>query len=224
VREEVLANYPVAPERVVVIPNGVDVRRFHPRLREERRAEVRRRYTLGEEEFLVLFLGTGFRRKGLDTAIAAVAAIPGTQRVRLLVGGRGDVQEWRRLARRLKALDRVLFLGPVDRPEDLYAASDVLVLPTRYDPFPNVVLEAMACGLPVVTTRAAGVVDLLRDGEDALVIESAEEPHRLEAALRRLMDPAVAARIGNAARATAERHSLDRFASDYLRVFGAAGS
>jgi UDP-glucose:(heptosyl)LPS alpha-1,3-glucosyltransferase len=129
-------------ERVEVVYNGVDARRFRPD--PQARAEVRR--TLGADGPVALFLGTGFRRKGLDRAIAALP--PG---VALWVAG--SDRPWRAPA-------HVRFLGPTHHPERLLQACDVLLLPTRYDPFANSCLEALACGVPFVTSRDNGAAEV----------------------------------------------------------------
>ncbi len=146
---QLVERYGLDPSRARVVPNGVDADRFRPDRRA--RQEVRRELGVPESATVALFLGCGFRRKGLSTALGAVARVPGLS---LWVAGGGRVGPWVRLARRVGAEAR--FLGHRPDPERLLAAADVLILPTRYDAAANAVLEAMASGVPAITSRADG--------------------------------------------------------------------
>jgi UDP-glucose:(heptosyl)LPS alpha-1,3-glucosyltransferase len=205
VRDEIASRYAVPPERFAVIPNGVDVERFHPR---RRREEGRRlRAALAPDAARVwLLAGHGFRRKGLDTALAALARRDVKDEV-LWVAGADAPEPWRARAARLGLVDRVRFLGPRDDLPALYAAADALVLPTRYDAFANVCLEAAAAGLPIVTSGANGAARWL--GAAALVVEDPEDADGLAAALDALGDPGHRAALGVSARARAETASWD---------------
>ena len=220
--DEIARRYGVACERLSVIYNGVDTERFHPKAREERRREMRA--SLGLDGAAVLFVGSGFERKGLDRAIRALALASGpvAGSAVLLVAGRGSEAAHRRLARARGVEDRVRFLGPRPDVENLHAAADLFVLPTRYDAFSNACLEAMASGLPVATTAENGAAELIRDGENGLVSDDDFRP-----VLERLDDPEGLAALGAAARATAEEHTWSRHADEtltlYARVTGVSG-
>ncbi len=190
VRREIATRHGVAGERLVVIRNGVDLARFAPSPPAPRRAPV------------WLFVGSGFHRKGLDVALAALAASRAAPEARLVVAGRDDPAPHRRLAARLGLGDRVQFTGIRHEIETLYAEADALVLPTRYDAFANVCLEAMAAGLPVVTSAANGAAEVI--GEAGFVIDDPEDAPAFARALDVLADPAERHRRGEAARAIAE--------------------
>ena len=147
--------------RVKVLYNGVDFRRFNLGLRRRRR-ELRKEYRIVGKKAL-LFVGSDWWRKGLDLALKIVPKLAHDSLL-LVAGGR---------ARR--ARKNVRYLGNVRDVERLYAATDALVLPTRYDPFANVVLEALACGLPVVTSRFNGAAEVVRQGETGFVVENTPE-------------------------------------------------
>jgi UDP-glucose:(heptosyl)LPS alpha-1,3-glucosyltransferase len=219
VREEIRRHYGVPDETLAVLHNGVDIRRFSPDVRAERRRDARGRLALSDGETAVLFAGTGYERKGLRFAVEAVGLVAKDAPVRLLVAGRGAAGPSRRLARRLGIAERVRFLGEASDIESLYAAADVFLLPTLYDPFPNACLEAMACGLPVVTTAAAGVSEIIESGVDAWSVDSGDRVVELAAALRDLLDPARRDAMGRAARAKAERHSLERHLERTLAIY-----
>jgi len=159
-RDEIIRHYGLPPDRFRVIYNGLDRTRFHPGLRAGFREEVRAELQLEPGEPVALFVGSGFARKGLAELIRA---LPQTT-VKLLVAGKDKIEPYRNLARRLGLADRVLFLGPRADVDRLYGAADLFVLPSCYDPFANACLEALAAGLPVVTTVETGAAEVVQEG------------------------------------------------------------
>ncbi len=212
---EIARFYGVPETRLTVVYNGVDLTRFHPDHRAQHRAAGRAEAGVGAEAWVALFAGSGFERKGLDTAIESLAAL-GDRRSRLLVVGKGDARPYRRLAERLAVADRVTWLGARPDIERWYAAADVLVLPTRYEPFGNVHLEALASGLPVVTTTAAGGAEAV--GADRGAVVAPGDAGAVAAALEHLR--AVDARgVADAARAAAEAFTHARQVAGFERVY-----
>ncbi|HEV8585045.1 MAG TPA: glycosyltransferase family 4 protein [Methylomirabilota bacterium] len=178
--EEIAHHYAVPPARLSVAYNGVDLERFHPRLRARFRDAARAEAGVPAGAFTALFAGSGFERKGLATAIRALARLA-DRGAWLLVLGRGNESPYRRLAAELGVAARVAWLGPRPDIERWYAAADALALPTRYEPFGNVHLEALASGLPVVTTLVAGGAEAVSGRCGAVV--APEDPDALAAAL-----------------------------------------
>ncbi|MEN8185010.1 MAG: glycosyltransferase family 4 protein, partial [Myxococcota bacterium] len=205
VREQIRARFAVPSERLVVIENAVDAERFHPRRRQSEGSRLRADLGAGRGPIWLL-VGSGMRRKGLDTALAAFAA-GASGEAELWVAGRDDPGPWRLEAERLGLSERVRFLGPRNDLESVYAASDALLLPTRYDAFANVCLEAAAAGLPVVTSGANGAAAAL--GAGALVVEDPEDVAGFAAALGTLCDPVERQRRGEAGRRVAEARSWE---------------
>lgn len=208
-RGQLLALYPYPPERVSVIYNGVDHDAFHPRLRAAHRAAVRAGLGIPGDAPAALFASNNPGRKGLGTVLRAAASpVSGGPSCAgasaggpyLIVAGRGDTGRFEALARSLGIVPRVRFLGRVADLAPLYGAADYLVLPTRYDPFANVCLEAMACGLPVVTTRMNGASEIIAEGEDGFVIGDPRDDAALSRAMGALAVPETRARMGDAAR------------------------
>lgn len=164
--------YGAGADRTHVIHNGVDHEVFHAGLRREA-AAVRALLGTPPESPLVVFAAAGnLLQKGLLTCLAMLRR---TRRrdVRLLVLGGEHPRALRGLARAMGVGDQVIFLGARPAVERFFAAADLLVLPTAYEPFPNVNLEAMACGTPVVTTATCGAADLVRTGENGYLIKHA---------------------------------------------------
>ncbi|MFQ5801286.1 MAG: glycosyltransferase [Candidatus Methylomirabilales bacterium] len=162
--------YGVSPEKIRVIHHGVDLHRFHPGLRRRFREEVCKDLGIDPRKTVVLFVANNFARKGLYPLIQALAQLR-DDRWHLMVVGHGTPRPYLKRAQRLGVTDRVTFTGPVDNIEAYYGTADFLVLPTLYDPFANVCLEAMACGLPVITTRQNGAAEAIKSGVSGFILE-----------------------------------------------------
>jgi UDP-glucose:(heptosyl)LPS alpha-1,3-glucosyltransferase len=171
VRAEILEHFRTPVEKLHVILNGVDSASFHPELIRQHRGPMRQRLQVPDEAILILFMGSGYLRKGLDRVLEALAVLP--EPFHLLVVGRDRrARAYERLASRLGVAARVRFLGPQEDVGPCYGAADVLALPTLYDPFPNVVLEAMATGLPVIVSEKCGAAQMVRSGENGYVCDA----------------------------------------------------
>jgi len=193
--------YGLPAARLRVIHNGVDLQRFRP--------EARQALPVGGPA--AIFLGNGWARKGLDTALEAVSRVPGLCLV--VAGAERHPERWRRRARALGLEDRVRFLGPLRRPEELLPAAAALILPTRYDPFANAVLEAMACGVPAISSGADGAAELLP--EPWMKVEDPRDAAGFARALERaLHEPRLRVRC----RETAEAHPAQRAFQAVLSV------
>ena len=202
VKEEAVRHYNVPAAKIEVIHNGVDGNDFKPS--EEARGQVRQQLGLAEGDYTLLFVGTGFRRKGLDYAIQAVDRVP---HARLIVVGEGKVRPH----------PRVMALGRRSDVPYLYAAADAFIFPTLYDPFPNATLEAMATGIPVIVSRIAGTSELI-DG-DSIVIEEPWNIDELTAAVKLLEDPAIRKPMGEAARRKALTRPIEKVVDENLALY-----
>jgi UDP-glucose:(heptosyl)LPS alpha-1,3-glucosyltransferase len=161
VKDEIVRFYGFPGEKIEIVHNGVPLDAF--RRDEESRAKIRETLGLKREDIAVLFAGSGWERKGLRFAIEAVEQSGET--MRLLVAGRGD-------GRKFKSA-HAEFLGVVQDMPALYGATDIFLLPTIYDPFSNACLEALAAGLPVITTRANGFSEIMENGVHGSIIGDA---------------------------------------------------
>jgi UDP-glucose:(heptosyl)LPS alpha-1,3-glucosyltransferase len=210
VREDMRRAYALGEaDAPVLLYNGVDCRHFSPEPRGAARERVRAKHGIEPGAFLVLFMAHNFRLKGLGHLVAAVAGLeprPETP-LRVLVVGRGRSRPWARRAGSLGLGSTFVFAGPTDTPEAYYRAADMLAHPTYYDPCSSVCLEALACGLPVVTTAANGVGELIRNEGGGLVLVDARDEHGLRQALADMRDdPARRGRLAAEARRLAEAH------------------
>jgi len=159
VKDDIVRRFGVAEDKLHVIHNGVDLDFFHPGLREEHRLQVRAELGIPEDAPVILFVGSGFERKGLFPLLQAVAGMPD---VHLLVVGKDrKLPQAKAMAMQLGIAERTHFLGAQPDVRPYYGSADVFALPTLYDPFPNAVLEALACGLPVMTSPTSGAAELI---------------------------------------------------------------
>ena len=219
VKEEIERHYGVESRKIVVLAPGVDTELFHPRHRDEVRPAVRGRLRLAPDDFVVAFVGGDYRLKGLVPLLESVRVAQAPVNV-LAIGVTADAA-LRGLVAREGLVRRVRFLGNVADIASLYAAADCFVLPTRYDTFSLATLEAMASGLPVIVSRAAGVSEHLTDGVDALLLDDPDDTEIIAGHLRRLADdPGLRAELSRAARRTAEQHSWERVVEQTLVVYG----
>jgi glycosyltransferase involved in cell wall biosynthesis len=184
---------------VCVIPNGVDTNHFSVAARLARRSKARQRRSFRDEDFVLLLIGNDWRNKGLPTILEAVAALPGLP-VRLLVVGNDNVELFRARAVQLGVQKRCCWERSSLEVLDFYAAADVYVSPSREDSFGLPVAEAMACGLPVITSVCAGVSDYIHDTLDGFVLREPRDAQTLGQLIERLqMEPDLRRKVGEAA-------------------------
>jgi UDP-glucose:(heptosyl)LPS alpha-1,3-glucosyltransferase len=170
VRDEIHERFGLSMDKLPVIYNAVDSDVFSPVLKQHR-AEVRQRLGVPESATIYLLVGSGYARKGVATAIRALTRLP-SDTFLFIVGRDKSLRRYRRLAQQLGIARRVALLGAQDDPKPYYGAADVFVLPTLYDPCPNAALEAMACGLPIVTSTKCGAAELVTEHTAGLVCEA----------------------------------------------------
>ena len=217
-KREVVSEYGVSPERISVIYPSVDIERFSPKVRSSLRDAARSRF-IGDRDALVIgFVGSGYFRKGLDVVFKLLLALrKNGVRARALVAGRGRQREYRLKASLWGLGADVVFLGAERNVEEVFAASDVVVLPSLYEPFGLAPLEAMACGVPVVVSGQCGIAEILTPGGDSFVIDDSKS-----------LDPAVSFisssseilnEVGARARETACRFNTRRYALEISAVY-----
>lgn len=215
VRDDIMRHYGLPKKRICVIYNGLEIPGPSPA---GRREEIRRSLGIGDKALLLLFVGSGFERKGLINAIRALGLLRGKGDIRLLVVGKGAASEYLTEAKRLGVLDRVKFIGPVNEVFDYYGAADIFVLPTVYEPFSNACLEAMAAGLPVVTTKANGVSEILSGAGYRAVINDAADTNALASAIEALLDKDKRAQASKAVREIASGFTIGRNVDEFLNL------
>jgi UDP-glucose:(heptosyl)LPS alpha-1,3-glucosyltransferase len=209
--------YGIRPERVRVIHNAIDPARFVASDRPRVRAEERRQWGVGPGDVVAAFVAMNYRLKGLEPLLHALAGTPAA--LKLVVAGSPKVGPWRRLAGRLGVSERVVFVGPAADVRRVYFAADFHVHPTFYDPCSGVVIEAMACGLPVITSRFNGAAELMRPPAEGFVLADPHDQFALAESMTKLLDPVRRDACGRAARFAATHWTLEHHYRRWLDVF-----
>lgn len=200
---------------VDLVYHGVDLEKFHPSGKEKYREEVRRSWGVTSTDFVALFVGN--LQKGASAAIRAVALIPDA---RLALVSGSDNSEEKKLAAELGIEERIIWTPKSREVEKYFAAADCFVFPTVYEPFGMVISEAMAAGIPVITSRSAGAADLIEDDVNGCLMDEAWDWNGIAGKIRQLkQDPRLCADMGNRARQTVEAFTWDRCAEETMKVY-----
>lgn len=214
-KREIVRLYGVDPARIHVVYNGIDPVARQPEERERCRRELAAEFGL-TDGLRLLYVGSGFHRKGVAAAIRAVARLE--MPFCLFIVGKGRPAAYRRLATRLGIGDRVFFTGPRRDVERFYLGCDIFLFPTLYDPFSNATLEAMAHGLPAITSRFNGAAELIRHGENGFVVEDPLDTAAIADAICRCGDPELRRSLGERAAVTAQALTSRRNVEETLRI------
>jgi len=206
-------------ENIRVIYQGIDHNVFNPEARAARRIEMRRRFDLLEDDFVLLLIGNGWRNKGLVCVLGALSRLPDIT-WKLLVVGEDDKTPYASFIERQGMHDRVIFLQPAADVLQFYAVADVYLGPSLYDSFAQPPIEAMACGLPVITSRTNGGSEIMVDGVDGLVMRDAESDEELARFIRRLYDePNLRQRMSEMAAEKARHFSWEDNSAEMRELF-----
>lgn len=202
-KDEIIQHYGVPPEKIKVIYNAIDTKRLSLTNPAEVRMQVRMQHGISSKDQVLLFVGSDFKRKGLAAAIESLARLKSG--IRLIVIGKDRAGPYRSMAKRMGIGERVNFLGLRSDVERYYCAGDLFVFPTIYEPFSNVCLEAMASGLPVITSRVNGASEVLEEGQNGYIIEDPVDPIEISEKIRKGLK--------------LSRSLVDNFNSELLRQF-----
>ena len=218
VRNEMQRYYDVPQSKLVVIENGVDLESFHPRLSGEWREKQRLALGIDAGIPVFLFVGSGFERKGLPQLLPALAGMTMQQTHLVVVGQDRQLPVYQRQVKKLGLGSRVHFAGPQQDVRPFYGMADAFVLPTRYDPMPNAALEAMASGLPVITSLTCGIAARVSAGENGFVCD-ALDIEQLAAHLDQLAAPGKAESMRACARAAVLDLDLESMAARLIGLY-----
>lgn len=208
----------IPANRIHVIHNGIDRDIFNSEVRQQYRSTTRQALNLSNDQIAILFIAHNWQRKGLATLLQALGTlIPQAPRYQLLVVGRGRAASFSKIIAQHQLDSHVQFIGPVDAPQLYYAAADLMVLPTMYDPCAGVTLEAMACGLPVITTESNGASELM-DDQCGYILENYADSKTLSQYLLYLADDQRRLKMGRHAATIMERHSFQNVAQKVYQI------
>jgi UDP-glucose:(heptosyl)LPS alpha-1,3-glucosyltransferase len=211
VRDDLIREFGLAPEKTVTIYNGVDLDRFRPAVEPSQRATIRQKFAVPTSARVVAFVGNGFARKGLGFLIEAWPLVAGGAFL-LVVGADRQTDKFARRARALNVGERVVFTGPQPNVETIFHAADAFAMPSLFEPFGNVVMEAMASGLPAMTSAFSGVAELIPPSMRGFRVEHPDDVGEVALRLGALFD--APANLAVEARATAEKFTWTRYAKE----------
>jgi len=230
VKRELLATYAVPEDKVTVIYNGVDHQRFHPGLRDQFRETIRKQWHIPLDAPTVLFVGNSFHRKGLVRLLKAWSLPRIKETYLVVVGDDARSGQYKALAER-QANGKVVFVGGCDKVESYYGAADVLALPAVQEAFGNVVLEALASGLPAVVGHNVGAAEVLKGKLSEGIVIHPEDPEEIAAKLLAMLEQSQNGDFCTAARKLAKEYSwknhfikLDRFLKETVEQDGCGSS
>lgn len=224
VKKTMVEGYQIPDEKVAVCYSGVNLDEFHPKNKSLYRAGIREKFGIKDDEKLILFVGNPFSRKGLDHLIKALARIK-KEKFKLLVSGKDDPQPYIGLSKNLGLEKKIIYnIGLTSEIKKIFAAADMFVFPTLYEPFGLVILEAMASGLPVVTSEIAGAAELISDHKDGIILKNPENVDEISQSMQYLFASDRKAKLmGQKAREKAENYSWERTAKCMLEVLERVG-
>lgn len=212
VKRNIIDHYNVNEAKIHVLYNGVDLSRFSDVTRAHLSEEFRSQFNVKDDTVILLFVGSGFERKGLGVLIEAMSRVRKSPAV-LYVAGRGRTGKYEALSRRLGVRDKVVFAGAALDIESFYAAADVFILPTLYDPFSNATLEAMAAGCAVITSKNNGAAEIIEDNRDGVLLNDMTDPEELADKIDKTIP--ICEQLGRMAAGKAKAFSIERVARDF---------
>lgn len=209
VKNEICESFQIDPSKIHVIYNGVDSETFKP-CTVEQKALLRTQLGFKDKPTF-LYVGSGYERKGVTSIIRAFADLSEDSQL-VLVGKEKKLQKYKKLAQKLNCSERVIFAGMQANVLEYYQAADALIHPALYDPFPNVILEAMACALPVITSEKCGGSEFIKADKNGYVAD-ALDLKTLTNCMHRLLDCEHRLTMGRNARLTVQPYSIEQCAA-----------
>lgn len=228
---EYMEIYKISEEKISVIYNGVNSDKFAPK---DKKQSKERLYDLylpiifqsgnpqidnKKDEILLLFAGSGFKRKGLKHVITALSMLKSISNVRLIVAGNGKFESYLKIAQEYNVAEKVTYIGMVSNMFELYDACDIFIFPTNYDAFGNVCLEAMAMELPVIVSKSAGSAEIVENNKDGFVIDYPIKAENIAKHIDILADKELRINMGKLARKKALNFPISLNSEKTLQLY-----
>ena len=166
VREEIINTYNINPNKISVVHNGIEFKTIDYKKSFDKLSVE---FSIKKSQPIILFVGSGFKRKGVEEFLEIVSRIKNSSVKAFIIGKEKNLKYYQNLSKKLKLNDKIIFTGPRNDVDDFYTIGDILIFPTHYDPFSNVILEAMYFGNAVFTTKRNGASEVL--GKDFIMQE-----------------------------------------------------
>ncbi|MBI3755488.1 MAG: glycosyltransferase family 4 protein [Deltaproteobacteria bacterium] len=218
-KDEIKRHYKLPEDKICVIYNGIDIKAFDLIDKNNIRTVYREKLNIKNETTL-LFVGSGFERKGLKFLIEALGILKknGYEGIKLIVVGKGNIAKYKDMSVKCGVEADVKFIGPAKDINPYYCAADIFALPSIYEPFSNACLEAMASGLPVVTSRINGASEILTHGKDGMIINDPVNPEEIAERIKPLLDERARQTAGKEARRTVENYTIGKNVDEFIKL------
>ncbi|OVE72821.1 hypothetical protein BVX93_02075 [bacterium B13(2017)] len=217
VKKHILKYYAFSENRIKVIYDGIDHNVFNTDITNSRKS-LREEYGYTDKDFVILFIANNWSRKGLMTILNALASLP--KQYKLVVGGKGNSRKYIKISNLLNiASNRVKFIGVLSDIAKIYGIADVFVLPTMYDPFAQVCKEAMACGLPVITTLSNGASEIIINGENGYILQKWDDYKALSQLLQKIYNSTSSDKFRINALDAVKQYNWKKNVEDHLDYF-----
>lgn len=221
VREDMASFYGISEKEIGLIYNGVDTEKYNTNMRERLRGPMRQQLGINDDDIAFLFISYDLKKKGIVPLIEASAELKTSSvyNLKVLVVGERPYHSVLRLVSEVGLKDTVLFMGPTTNPEEYYANCDVLVLPTYYDACSLVVIEAMCCGLPAITTVCNGAAGIITNGKDGYVISHPPVHTELAQGMKAFMSQERLKEMSREASSNGEKYSIRKNHLEMMMAF-----
>jgi UDP-glucose:(heptosyl)LPS alpha-1,3-glucosyltransferase len=217
-----LQEYNINPDKVAVINPGVDLNDYAQHNKDSVRNAIRRELGINIADPVILFVSMNYEIKGLDDILFSLAKLK-TQncKFKFIVAGKGNIKKYTKMAQDAQIISDVIFTGPVNKDKiiKLYLASDLYIMLSKFDTFGNVVLEAMAAGLPVIISSNVGAKDLVQEGGNGFIISNTSDSDYIAAKITMLLDKNIRRQLAEAAYKTAAQNTWDDVTKKYAIIY-----
>ncbi|MGA2781565.1 MAG: glycosyltransferase family 4 protein [Smithella sp.] len=217
-----LQEYNINPDKVAVINPGVDLNDYARQDKDSVRNTIRRELRINIADPVILFVSMNFEIKGLDEILFSLAKLKAqNHKFKLIVAGKGNIKKYTKMAQEAQIISDVIFTGPVNKEKiiKMYLASDLYIMLSKFDTFGNVVLEAMAAGLPVIISNNVGAKDIVQENNNGFIINDTSDTDYISAKIALLLDENIRRPLVEAAYKTATQNTWDDVTKKYAAIY-----
>ena len=212
VKEQIINCYDINPNKVRVIFSGIESKEIHYQKAFEK---LSKQYSINEDQFILLYVGSGFKRKGVKEFLEIISRLDKKNIKAFVIGKERNMSYYQNLAKELNLENKVVFTGPREDVDDFYTISDIFILPTHYEPFSNVILEAMSFGNAVFTSKQNGASEIL---DDYFIMDSPKDLSVVSRINDLIVNQAKLKQIKKDNRAKSKQFSIEKNLSETLKV------
>ena len=218
IKQELIYNYGLDANMIEVVYNGTNIDEFNPKNIQLYKDEIRKKHLIKENEIVLLFVAAEFKRKGLKVILEAMTKLD--KNIKLLVVGGDKKEEFELIISKYNLNNRIIFTGKTKDVYKYYAASDIFVFPTKYEAFGQVITEAMATGIPVITSKCAGAAELVEDKKEAILLKNPEDSLELAEKIEYLIkNEKIRNEIGINGRKKIEKYTWKETSEEMLSIY-----